>query len=175
MITMIRRVIHDENGSVAVEGTFVTLFFSILLIYSMQQAMTMSTQFGINKLANQIVNVVAQRDGLFDNKNLSQNDMNSLSDMFTQLKPKSGKPLFDVFVEEVSYATGHYSMYKISGDKADCQLKRKLSDYGIHIQTSYEKSNSIYRVSVCRKVEPGLFMKSKYLIAESAVQIGHHH
>jgi len=118
---------------------------------------------------------VAQRDGLFDNKNLSQNDMNSLSDMFIQLKPKSGKPLFDVFVEEVSYATGHYSMYKISGDKADCQLKRKLSDYGIHIQTSYEKSNSIYRVSVCRKVEPGLFMKSKYLIAESAVQIGHHH
>lgn len=175
MITIIKRIIHDDNGSVAVEGAFVTLFFSVLLIYSMQQAMTMSIQFGINKLANQVVNVVAQRDGLFNNKNLSQNDMDKLSKLFTQLKPKSGKPVFDVFVEELSYATGRYSMYKISGDKADCNIKRKLSDYGINIQTSYKKSNSVYRVSVCRKVEPGLFMKSKYLIANSAIQIGHHH
>ncbi len=175
MITSINRLVDKEDGSVAVEGTFVTLFLSVLLIYTMQQALVMSVQFSINKLADQMVNIISHRDSLFGNANLSQGDVVNVAKMFSQIKNGGEAPFFDVFVEEIAYATGQYSMYKLPGSKEGCQLTKRLTDYGIDIKTSFGKSNSVYRVSICKKTEPGLFSKNKTLLADSAIQIGHHH
>lgn len=175
MITIIKRFIDNEKGSVAVEGTFVVLFFSVLLIYTMQQAIIMTTQFSINKTADQMVAIIAQRGSLFGNTNLSQNDITNVAIMLKKINKSGGESFFDIFAEEISYATGQYSMYKLPGSKEGCQLKKRLSEYGIEIKTSFEKNNSVYRVTVCKKLAPGLFSKNKVLLAESAVQIGNHH
>lgn len=174
-MTIFKSFVADESGVTSIEGTFIAIFFVGLLMYTINQALAMTIKARADKLAIQMVNIVAQRQLLFNGANLANADVNKMAKLFPELSKYSNGMKFDIFIEEVAYATGRYSVITLRNQGGSCTLNRPLNQYGFNLRSSYEKTNSVYRVVLCRKFAKGLFFPGGFMISASAVQVGHHH
>lgn len=174
-MTIINQTLNSERGSVAVEATFVLMFFSGIFIYAFQQAFVMTLKYSVEKTSAQAASLVSQRSVLFENKNLQLKDMDLLRRFIPAISdPKND--FYDVHVEEVAYQSGAYNaIYMPSNDGVQCSLNTKLSAYNFNVQTSFAKKNSMYRVTVCRRVKNMFYSSGELIISSSTVMPGHHH
>lgn len=174
-MTIIDKRLNSEKGSVAVEAAFVFMFFSGLFIYTFQQACVMVLSYSAEKTSAQAVSLVSQRSTLFNDKNLHVTDVDLIRNHIPALSTMTNH-FFDIYIEEVAYQTGKYQVvYSPSNDGAQCTLKTKLSDYNFNVQTSFSKKNSMYRVTVCRKIANIFYSDDELIIGSSSVMPGHHH
>lgn len=173
-MTTINKLIRDEKGAIAIEATIITGFFLCMFIYVYQQVYAMNTSYTATKLSNQIVNIISQRAVLFDGASLSQSDVNSLKNFIPLLKDDKND-FFDIFIEEKGYGDNAYNKIVIPAKTRQCSLGTSLSSYGFNLQTSFGKNNSIYRVSVCRKISGFYFATDDSVITGISVMPGQHH
>ncbi|NUU69104.1 hypothetical protein HQN64_23850 [Enterobacteriaceae bacterium BIT-l23] len=167
--------IDCEKGSVAIEAVFVLMFFSGLFIYSFQQSYVMMLTVSAEKTASQLVVLISQRSTLFYNKNLRSEDVAQVRKHIPAIAD-SNQDFFDVYIEEMSYQNGNYQVVHLpSSSGVQCTLRKPLSDYNIDIRTSFAKRNSVYRVTVCRKINGIFYSADDFVSGSSTVMPGVHH
>lgn len=175
MTITIKKIIDNERGSVSIEATFITLFFVAVLSFSMYQALQYTQHLKAYKIATQLAEIISQRNVFFSGRDLSGSDVTMLEDVLEDFIPKFSHQKISILIEEQAYATRAYQSIEISPVKSYCKIKKRLNEYDIDAITSYGKSNSIYRVTVCLKNQSDFFSDTPDIIAGVAVQIGHHH
>ncbi|MFP2428848.1 tight adherence pilus pseudopilin TadF [Enterobacter ludwigii] len=173
-MTIISKRLQCEKGVASVEAAILMFFFVGVLIYVFQQCYVMTMTYSATKLSSQVATLISQRSTLFSNSSLSQSDINYIKKHITALKDDKNR-VFDVYIEEISYHQGAYSMYSLPASKPQCSLNKPLSSYGIALQTSFGKRNSLYRVSVCKKITEAFFSSDKLIVSGITVLPGQHH
>ncbi|MGN8010285.1 tight adherence pilus pseudopilin TadF [Enterobacter sp. 22325] len=174
LMTIISKRLECEKGVTSIEAAILILFFVGLLIYAFHQCFVMTMSYSATKLSSQVATIISQRSTLFSNSNLSQSDVNNIKKYITSLADDK-KRIFDVYIEEISYHDGAYSMYYLPASKQQCSLNKRLSSYDIALKTSYGKKNSLYRVSVCKKITEAFFSSDKLIVSGITVLPGQHH
>lgn len=175
MITTIEKLIDDERGAIAIETTFICIFFSFVLSFVIYQSVLITLHLNAFKLASQVVSVISQRNILFDSEDLSDQDMEKLSSMIERFYPDFKKNNITIIVESTAYATGSYKKVELDSQEPVCRINKPLDSYGINIVTSYGRMNGVYRVTVCLKTFTGFIDDDIGVVSESAIEPGHYH
>lgn len=173
-MTIIFKRLECDKGVASVEAAILMLFFVGMLIYAFQQCYVMTMTYSATKLSSQVATLISQRSTLFSNSTLSQSDVDYIKKHISALSNDKVRN-FDVYIEEISYHHGLYSMYSLPASSPQCSLNKRLSSYDITLQTSYGKLNSLYRVSVCKKITETFFSNDKLIVSGITVLPGQHH
>ncbi|TQI78177.1 putative Tad (Tight adherence macromolecular transport) pilin TadF [Serratia fonticola] len=172
-MTIISKHFFCEKGTASIEGTILSLFFVGMLIYTFQQSYVMTMTYSASKLSSQIATLISQRNVLFSDTTLSQSDINNIRSFIPVLKEDNS--VFDIYIEEVSYHNGTYNVLSLQAKTPQCVLNKRLSSYSLGLQTSFGKKNSLYRVSVCKKISEAFFSSSNMIVSGITVLPGQHH
>ncbi|MCE3116607.1 hypothetical protein LXD80_12465 [Enterobacter sp. ASE] len=172
MIT-ISKHLRSEKGVAGIEATILLVFFVGMLIYTFQQCYVMTLTYSATKLSSQIAQLVSQRAILFSDNALSQRDIDSIGNFIPELKNETRD--VDIYIEELSYHSGAYTTYAVKANEPQCTINKPLSSYGINLQTSFGKRNSLYRVTVCRKVTEIFFSDNDLIVSGITLLPGQHH
>lgn len=151
----------NQKGAFVLEFSIVALFLGVLLMFTIDTAIKISTKGKLDRLSFSSVNLLKERTQLYDDDyQTTSSDAQIIYDVvkgsFQRTQASFDSNKFGMLIEEQTYQTnGTPNALVTHNDGQTCQPAQTLSalEGDLSVVTSWGRQATLYRVTLCYETE----------------------